>query len=846
MPTTPLTVLRPLSLAHCDTCSLCPPGQLRATSYVYGKGPRDAPLIVVGEAPGATELEYGVPFRGPSGQLLWKTLRGTSDPRQPERVYATNAVLCLPTGSATSKQMKACHDRLFAELDELTGKRVILLAGAKAAEAVTGRKCAMGRMNGRHEWSERFGAWLVYAYHPAAVLRHAEWFVDFKRAIGVALEALTWAPGPKPATDVITYDLVDSPYRLSLMLANLALRREIACDIETTGLDYTVDRVLEVGFAADEHHAYIVSAELLEQAGPYYAVKALLESAEHTWVYHNGKFDTNFLRSALGIEARIGADTLLLHHALDERGGGAEGGHHDLKSLATRYCGAPHYSEAVDAAHMADVPPATRHAYQASDLCYTQRLYSILRAELAKEPPSRAGYPTPLECHDRFLVPVANAIAAAELRGIRVDPVRWDGLCDEYGRRSAETLHRLRQYVENDEFNPRSPAQVATVLAGLGYPSVGGTSKSALHELQALDREAGRPEEPLLRDLLEYRSLEAIKRTYLVGIGRRLFSRMTGWHDTEFRLHTHLLMHGTGTGRLASRDPNLQNIPKDSPIREMFVPSDGYTFVEADYAQLEVRVLAWMSGDPELAATVREDDVHWATAARVWPALTAAMTAARGDLAALTLLCRGHAMFQDFYVRQISVARTESADELHGWMVTRIRRQAKYVTFGIMYGEGAESLSHGEKGLGVSKREAQAYIDTWAETYAIAWSYLRDQAHYAETDRWVESPNGRRRRFGYPRELGVSVATEAMNFPIQSYASDINLAALTRLSKSLASEELGFALLPVHDSILFEVRSDRLDAAERCIVDVMTHIVDSDQVAFPVDVKAGQSWASLH
>jgi DNA polymerase-1 len=373
------------------------------------------------------------------------------------------------------------------------------------------------------------------------------------------------------------------------------------------------------------------------------------------------------------------------------------------------------------------------------------------------------------------------------------------------------------------------------------------TSKAVLHELQAFDREYGRVEEPFLRDVLEYRSLVHTKATYLIGLGHDVFDRVTVYSD-GYRVRTHLLMHGTATGRLASRDPNLQNIPKDSPIREMFVPTDGYTFIEADYAQLEVRVLAWISEDRELAATVREKDVHWATASRVWPALTRNMLAALGsddELSELEELCHTNSMFLDFYLRQRGPNRTNKASELYDWMKTRIRRQAKYVTFGIMYGEGAEALSLGEKGLGVPVKEAQSYIDNWRATYRQAWAWLQQQAAFAKYERWVESPNGRRRRFGYPDELS-HVANEAMNFPIQSFASDINLAALVKLNHRLRSERCGFVLLPVHDSQLFEVPTDQLATGEDYIRSAMTTVIRDDQVTFDVDLKRGSSWADLH
>lgn len=837
----PVLPVRTWNGADCAKCSLCP--ESTPLNPVRGIGPDDPVLVVVGEAPGSVEVRKGRPFLGPSGRLLWETLNPSGSSVQPPRIYATNALLCMPDygKTTTSKQVACCRPRLTAELERLTGVQVIFLVGAKAAEAVLGRKVSISGMNGRSEWSEMYHAWLVFAYHPAAVLRKPDLYPDFKYACSVAREACGWESGPAPVPQIThtVCNSTDDVLEVVARLRTLPAGSPIACDLETTGLSPINDRVLEVGFAGNDSHAWIVPADLLDDMPAYLAVKDLLEDRRYTWVYHNGKFDINMLVSALGIEARVGGDTLLLHHALDERGGGAEGGHHDLKSLAARYCGAPDYASEIDGKDMANVHPVLRWRYHAQDLVYTYRLYGILRHELEKEPPSRDGWPTPLENHDRFLVPAANAIADVELRGIHLDQQRWLTLHDEYLDRSLETIKRIREQIGVADFNPNSPLQVAAQLTRMGYPSLNSTAEEAIHQLQALDADAGREPNPFLTDVLDYRSLRHTRNTYIVGLGKSAIKLGDG------RVRTHLLMHGTGTGRLASRDLNLQNVPKDSPIREMFIPTPGYTFVEADYAQLEVRVLAWYSRDLHLLQTIKAKDVHWATASTVWPAVTRDMVDYKTNLERLEEICRGMAMFQDFWIRQRSGSRTSDPAELYDWMVTRIRRQAKYVTFGIMYGEGAESLSKGEKGLGVSKEEAQTYINDWRAAYPTAYAWLARQARYARVDRWVESALGRRRRFFYPDGLS-HVANEAMNFPIQSFASDINLGALVRLNRELRESSTGYVLLPVHDSLLCEVRTELLDAGKASIRHAMTHVVQDPDVVFEVDLKVGSNWASLH
>lgn len=830
-----------LPLAACAACPLCPPLATRPSAPVYGAGATDPVVVVIGEAPGATEVARGEPFVGPSGRLLWQTLtrRHRGDER-PASVYATNALLCpTPVEKPVSpKSIRACRERLLHELSSLDEPpRVILCVGAKAIEALHGKKASVSEMNGRAVWSEQWQCWIVYAYHPAAVLRNADLYQDFQYAVDVARQHIKASRGPAPVEE-IRYTVADAS-NIERFLADANRQSVSACDLETTGLDPYRDHILEIGLCWDREHAWILPLDVARQHLD--RVRALLERRDILWIYHNGKFDVQML-SGLDIDARVGADTMLMHHCLDERSGGEGGGFHDLKRLATKYVGAPHYAEGIDGEHMSSTPPDVRHRYHANDLIYTRRLYDVLSQALDEQPPSRFGYPMPRETHDRLLIPAANALADMELRGIRIDVMRLLALHDEYDQMILDARHRATVLANQPTFNPNSTLQVARVLRAQGYPHLRSTAEAVIHELQRNDVLRGRPHNELLDVVLEYRSLLHTRSTYIRGIGKHTALRGAG----DRRLRTNILLHGTVTGRTASRYPNLQNIPKDSVLREMFVPSAGHTFVDADYKNLEVRVLAWYSRDPQLIATVREADVHWATAARMWPTLTRDMLNARaaGDLAALEDLCRQHSMFSEFVARQQRPnERTDDPETLFGWMKTRIRRQGKYVTFGVMYREGAESLSGTEKGLGVPKATAQQFIDSWRATYAIAYDFLDQQARLAKRHRWIESASGRRRRFPYPDLLAIGLTNEAVNFPIQARASDINLEALVQVHARLTDLDLGAPLLPIHDSILSEVRTERLDEGCSLIKQTMTSVLPDDEVFFDVDLHTGANWA---
>lgn len=834
-----------LAEADCANCSLSCDGA--AVTPVGGAGPRDAALAIVGEAPGFYEVASGLPFSGPSGNLLWSELAKARIARG--AVYATNALLCpLPVGKLLrSKDLTACNSRLLRELQALDGPKVILCLGASAATAVSGQKRSMGVMSGRTEWSEAFNAHIVYSYHSAAVLRNPGLYTDFAGAVRAAVRALDAERGPAPVPEY-DYSAPDTPSAALTALAALREKSLIVCDLETTGLDPLVDRILDVGFAADASQALLLNEVVANDPDVRAAMKALFEDSKITWIWHNGKFDTKMLRAQYGIQARVDGDTMLLHYCLDERSGGEGGGFHDLKRLAHAYCGAPLYAEDVDSAHMESVPLEIRQPYHAADCVYTFRLWERLQEQAANEPPSRKNYPMPIEVHDRLLVPASNAFAEIELRGLAVDRARLrtlqlDTLAQiETTRAACETLvpeGSLPTHRKQDRFNPNSTKQVAAVLnTFVEYRPVTSTDKTAMHALQRLDMEANRPPNPFLEKVMEYRSLLHTKTTYLDGIESRL--------SADGRLRGTILIHGTTSGRLSSRDPNLQNLPKDSALKEVFVPSPGHVLCEADYRRLEVGVLAWYSGDKKLAEDFAAADFHWNVAQSVFPQIVEEMEASSGYLAALEDVCKDHAMFADFARRQSRAnERTHNPEELYDWLKTRLRRQAKYVSFGIMYGEGAQSLADVEKGLGVSVAEAASFIQQWKQTYPTAVRWLNSQVTLARSSRWVESASGRRRRFTYPLNLATHIANEAQNHPVQALASDICLLALLSLNRELPARGLGNVLLSVHDSILFELSAVRAVEAIELVHKTMTGVLSSDLVSFEIDVAVGPNWGSL-
>jgi uracil-DNA glycosylase family 4 len=839
-----------IGLANCRECPCAVGG--RAVAPVPGSGSVGAALAVVGEAPGPWEAEAGVPFVGKSGKLLERTLGRALGLRR-EAIYFTNTLLCEPTTKTGPSRgaLAACAPRLRGELQALRNLRVILCVGAKAAAFLHGSPEPMARLNGQVEWNAEFGVWVVYAWHPAYILRSPNSYGDFAWAVGRVRTVLE--TGEAPAKERAIPHHVAGREDVGLLLAAHGQPTTV-CDLETTGLDPYEDEILEIGLRWEGSEPLIIPIEVARDACWWRELSVLFADRRTTFVGHNYKFDVKFLRVA-GFDARIGADTMLLHYCLDERSGGEGGGFHDLKTLAKRYLDAPEWESEVErlrkeaGGSMAGVPADIRRKYQAYDLAYTWELYGRFREELAKEPRSRHGWMEPIEVHDKLLVPLANALVDIELRGIRVDIERLPELKTRY-RDDADALRaKLRGMVgAPKEFNPGSTVQVGKYLygpvgaGGFGYPRIKGdsTDLATLADLARADEARGREPNQFLEGVTSYRSLRHTESTYIDGIAKRV--RRDG------RINSNLLLHGTVTGRLSSRDPNLQNLPADSVIKELFIPSEGRIMFNADYKQLEVRCLAWYSRDPALCAALRATDFHWEVAKASFPAIIAAMLEGMGNVAKLEKVAGMTAMFRDFLRRQSRPdERTDDPDVLFGWLKTRIRRKAKYVTFGNIYGEGPEALATEGRGLGCSVAEAAAFQASWRMMYPAAASYLEQQSILAKTTGWVEGYSGRRRRFNLTSGIAGSYETEGRNAPIQSFASDINSIALMRLNERLpAMGELGDALMPVHDSILGELDATRTAEGLEVVRETMTGVVVCDWVTFDVDIAVGPSWGAAH
>lgn len=396
---------------------------------------------------------------------------------------------------------------------------------------------------------------------------------------------------------------------------------------------------------------------------------------------------------------------------------------------------------------------------------------------------------------DEVEMPLVFTLFDMEQEGMRVNAEELKA----YGEALVDKISALEKSIHEaagEEFNINSPKQLGVILfEKLGMKGGKKTKTGYSTSAEVLDKLA--PEHPIVRDILEYRQLTKLKSTYADGLA--------GCIAADGRIHSSFNQTITATGRISSTEPNLQNIPVRMElgrlIRKVFIPSDGYVFVDADYSQIELRVLAHMSGDEKLIEAYRQaEDIHRITASQVF-----------------------HVPFDEVTPLQ--------------------RRNAKAVNFGIVYGISSFGLS---QDLSISTKEAKEYIDRYFETYPGIKVFLDKLVQDAKEQGYVTTMFGRRRPVPelkssnfMQRSFGERVA---MNSPIQGTAADIIKIAMNRVHDRLLREGLESRLiLQVHDELLIEAKLSEADQVEQILREEMQQAADL-QVPLEIDLHRGNNW----
>ena len=542
-------------------------------------------------------------------------------------------------------------------------------------------------------------------------------------------------------------------------------------------------------------------------------------------VFHNGKFDLKFIIQMfkkLGIDYVFGkiGDTMLLNYCLDERPWGKYGAH-SLKNISRVNYDAPDYDiemgKWLNEYRKADDERkqemlAQMYNYLALDCYYTARLGKDLTQAVSDESEKL------LTFYNQLLMPASMALTDIELHGCKLDRKYLESMRDKLIKELEVSTRKIREYAEEPELNPGSPKQMYKLLyRQLGLPVTktkrrgkvqdGPTSQPVIRLLRK-----NHPEHrQLLDEIIRWRRIQKTLGTYVYG----LLDRME-WDDY---IRCDYLLHGTTTGRLSSANPNLQNIPDESHIgfniRTAFIPeNDDWILLESDYSQLELRVAAHETGDKNLIKVYQDD----------------------GDL---------HKDVTDAVFVKQDITPYE-------------RSLAKNMVFGAVYKRGPESMSSGaemdyvETELGGKRwtlNETQHFFNVFLGKYPQLPIWQKKQIETAYSQRVLSTELGRLRRFPLVgnNDKGT-VGRQAVNFPIQSLASDITLDALIRIHKRLTAlnrqvgKTVAHIVLTVHDSITAAVHKKYVKRVKKIIAEEMASVPIDTVVPFKAKMAIGKNW----
>ncbi|WP_429148988.1 DNA polymerase I [Aeromonas rivipollensis] len=587
-------------------------------------------------------------------------------------------------------------------------------------------------------------------------------------------------------------------------LALLKAAPLFAFDTETTSLDYMEARVVGVSFAIEPGkaayvpfgHDYLGAPTQLTEQQVLGKLKPLLEDPARLKVGQNLKYDRNVLQNH-GIDLQgIAYDTMLESYVLN-----STASRHDMDSLARKYLGVDTISFEEIAGKGAkqltfnQIELEQAAPYAAEDADITLRLHQTLWGELSK-------LPTLAKVFTEIELPLLPVLARMELLGTTIDPKLLHQQSQEIEVRLAE-LERQAHELAGQEFNLSSPKQLGEILfVKLGLPILKKTPKGAPSTAEEVLAELAETYD-LPRLLMEHRGLAKLKSTYTDKLPL-MIKPQTG------RVHTSYHQAVAATGRLSSTDPNLQNIPvrneQGRRIRQAFIPSAGYKLVAADYSQIELRIMAHLSGDQGLLTAFAEGkDIHKATAAEVFGVALDAVT-------------------------------------------TDMRRSAKAINFGLIYGMSAFGLA---KQLGIGRAEAQKYMDLYFERYPGVLEYMERTRQQAEAQGYVETLFGRRLYLPdiKSRNAGLRKGAEraAINAPMQGTAADIIKRAMIAVDGWIRGITDGsiHMLMQVHDELVFEIREEKLEEYIALIKEKMSAAAEL-HVPLVVEAGTGDNWDQAH
>jgi DNA polymerase-1 len=766
-----------------------------------------------------------------------------------EDVFITNAVSCRPPDNATpkKKEIAACKKWLDYQVAMVKPKFVLVLGNVplQSLLGVTG----ISKMRGKP--IKKDGMIIVPTFHPSFALREPSNRAIIERDVQTFKDIVDF--GDIPYERAVNATIIDTWPKFHAMLKKL--QGVVAYDLETSGLyawglrPLIRDKDKNVIGIGEREKTWITSiilgvkdeqfviplnhSELAlgpkgwyqpkipeaskfhvnKDAARFWMGREALKNAnaqQDLWdelvpvleecelVGQNMKFDVIWTWVKTGHRLTIGFDTMLAHYNLNENS------IHDLEHLAALYYGAKGYDIPVHEKH--GFGPLDRHVqYAASDGYYTRKLRFTLKKELEKDGGVKRVY-------ENITLPSANLFCEIEYHGVYIDTSKMADAEAFLRERIAEAEKEWNKWGKG--VNMASPKQIADLLykklkikcpqlTPKGQPS---TSESTLNQI----------DHPCTVALLKFR-----------GAQQQLSFFIDGWkpYIINNRLHPSFKLHGTVTGRPSCEAPNLQQVPRDPRIRSLICAAPGRALIEADLSQIELRIAAWLADERNMIRTfVEGGDAHW---------LTCMTEISRAGAQADLVLDTARKISNNSKVRYaeaikiLLAAGPDACAEINKeWK--EFRKKAKAVNFGYLYGmwwKKFKIYARDNYGVNVTDEEAQASRVSFFETYPDFEPWHKRQKRYARMNGYVKNPLGRKRRLpaatsSQDTPQRGEAERQAVNSPVQSFASDLNLLAALQLRKEFPASVLKM-YGTIHDAILIDVAKEHLIPVAKRILEIM-------------------------
>lgn len=596
------------------------------------------------------------------------------------------------------------------------------------------------------------------------------------------------------------YILLDSDSSIEEFVQKANQEKEICFDSETTGLDANNTELVGLSFCYKPFEAYYIPCNKDEKLifRRLEILKPLFENPQINWVGQNIKFDMLVLKW-YGVELQGSTyDTMLAHYVIEPEG------RRSMDLLSAKYLGYEpiHIEELIgkkgkNQGNMADVEVEKIKEYAAEDADITLQLKHALHPLLKENEVEKVFYEV-----DN---PLVKVLTDMEFEGINVDVDFLKHLSKEL-EKDANTCEKSVYEQAGVKFNLASPKQLGEVLfdklkldekAKKTKTGQYATGEDVLLKLASNN--------PIVSDILDFRELTKLKSTYVDSIPQLINPKTN-------RVHTSFAQAVAVTGRLSSNNPNLQNIPirtaRGREIRKAFIPRDEHhVLISADYSQIELRIVAAISGDKNMCEAFKAGkDIHSATAAKVY-----------------------------------NVSETDVTKEM--------RYKAKSVNFGIVYGQGAFGLADN---LGISRTEAKEIIDNYKKEFSGIANYMDETISFARANGYVQTLMGRKRWLADINSANHTVRSfaerNAINSPIQGSAADMIKLAMIKMHQQLIKSKLkSKMILQVHDELVFDVLKDEIEIIKPMIIECMqTAMILPNDVPIVAEVGVGENWLEAH